>query len=139
MQDQLSVLVVDDEPSVRDFIKAALRHVGFKVIEAGDGIEALGIIAAGTPVNLVLTDVVMPGMGGLELLVGLHRARPGLPAIVVSGKVDTESDPFRNLTDIIGVKRVLAKPFSVAQLVSAVRQAVGFPTVPVRLAARRGA
>lgn len=78
------VLVVDDEPSVRDLVCRALREDGYRTLEAGHGIEALNLVETGDPIDLVITDVVMPGMDGRELGRRLAQSRPTLPVLYIS-------------------------------------------------------
>src|SRR5205823_4462482 len=70
---QGTVLVVDDEPMVRSTLRRALRDLGYEVVEAVDGVAALEQLAAGTRVNAVLLDCVMPRKGGRETLNEIRR------------------------------------------------------------------
>ncbi|HEX7337858.1 MAG TPA: response regulator [Gemmatimonadales bacterium] len=78
------VLVVDDEQSVRDLVCRALREDGYRTLEAGHGAEALNLVETGDPIDLVITDVVMPGMDGRELGRRLAQRRPALPVLYIS-------------------------------------------------------
>jgi hypothetical protein len=81
-----SSLVAEDEPAVRAIIARALREYGYAVIEARDGYHALELAeAAATPPDLVIADVVMPGMGGKQLAASLQARWPGLPVLFTSG------------------------------------------------------
>jgi CheY-like chemotaxis protein/HPt (histidine-containing phosphotransfer) domain-containing protein len=84
------ILVVDDEPSARLLVRTLLEKRGYHVVEAGDGLEALEIMAADEPIGLVIVDLNMPRMDGLELMWELRDAhdRKRLPIIVVTGEVD---------------------------------------------------
>ena len=86
-----TVLVVEDEPQVRRMAARALAEAGHRVLEAGDGREAISVLArAGQGVDLVLTDVAMPGMSGRELADRLRQARPDVRVIFMSGYADDE-------------------------------------------------
>jgi hypothetical protein len=86
-----TVLVVEDEPMVRQLIVRMLQRLGYASLEAGDGIDALGVLAAAdAPVALVVSDLVMPRMNGRELSEQLARLRPGLPVLFMSGYTDDE-------------------------------------------------
>jgi two-component system cell cycle sensor histidine kinase/response regulator CckA len=86
-----TVLVVEDEPQVRRMAARALAEAGHRVLEAGDGREAISVLGrAGRGVDLVLTDVAMPGMSGRELADRLRQARPDLRVIFMSGYADDE-------------------------------------------------
>ncbi len=79
------VLVVDDEPGVRDLVCRVLRGEGYRTLEAAHGGEALELVEAGTErVDLVVTDVVMPGMDGRELGRRLGQTQPTLPILYIS-------------------------------------------------------
>lgn len=79
------VLVVDDEQGVRDILCRALREDGYRTLEAGHGAEALNLVeGAADPIDLVITDVVMPGMDGRELGRRLGQSRPTLPVLYIS-------------------------------------------------------
>jgi signal transduction histidine kinase/CheY-like chemotaxis protein len=113
------VLVVDDDPLVRRVAVRLLQKSGFQVVEAGDAEEALGVHAAqDTPVQLLLTDIVMPGDNG-RTLARLLRARDAQLAVVyMSGY---EADAFTDEPDAPEGPFV-AKPFSEAQLIAAIRR-----------------
>lgn len=78
------ILLVDDEPRVRAVTSTLLGRLGHEVVEANDGVEALAL-AAVRPPDLVVTDLVMPRLGGAELIRALRDGRPRLPAIVMTG------------------------------------------------------
>src|SRR6185369_817688 len=81
-QNKKSILVVDDEAIIRDLCGRALK--GYRIVEAGDGEEALRLFERGG-IDVVLTDVMMPRMGGIELLKRLKEAEPTLVVIVMTG------------------------------------------------------
>ncbi len=113
-----SVLVVDDEPNIREVIRLALESGGFRVIEAGHVDDARQAIGAKRP-NLVLLDWMLPGCSGLELarqLKGDPKTR-GLPIIMVSARGD-ENDRIRGLET--GADDYIAKPFSPREMVARV-------------------
>jgi CheY-like chemotaxis protein len=84
------ILVVDDEPSARLLVRRLLEKLEYRVVEARDGVEALEIVASGEPIELVVADLNMPRMDGLELMWELREMRGAerLPVIVVTGEVD---------------------------------------------------
>ena len=77
------ILVVDDELSMREFLSIFLKKQGYQVLEAADGEEALRL-ALEQPVDLVVSDIRMPGMSGLELLAKLKPLRPDLAFILIT-------------------------------------------------------
>jgi DNA-binding NtrC family response regulator len=113
------VLVVDDEELYRRSLERILTRVGHEVLEARDATEALAIAAA-QPVDLVLADVRMPGINGLELVRQLHEMHPDLPCIVVTGF----GGPEQSIEALrAGAFWYLEKPFDRGQL-DAVRKLV---------------
>jgi two-component system cell cycle sensor histidine kinase/response regulator CckA len=86
------VLVVDDHESIREFARPVLERLGFDVVVARDGEEALKVFAAnGSDVQLVLLDLTMPGMAGNEVLEVMHRTHPELPVILSSGHMRSDA------------------------------------------------
>ena len=80
-----TILLVDDDPAVRDVTAAMLEDIGYGVIEADDGAAALDLLSKGVRVDLLLADFVMPGMTGGELIKAVAACRPGLPVLLVTG------------------------------------------------------
>jgi signal transduction histidine kinase/CheY-like chemotaxis protein len=130
-----TILLVEDEDSVRELTREVLEVHGYRVIEAGDGVEALRAAAAfeGT-IHLLVTDVVMPRMGGGELAEKLAAMRPGVRVLFVSGY--TDDSIVRH-----GVRErssaFLQKPFSLDAFATRVREVLDTPTAEDR--APRGA
>jgi two-component system cell cycle sensor histidine kinase/response regulator CckA len=83
-----TVLLVEDEDAVRRLAQQSLERKGYRVLSASSGIDAIRLVRGGERVDLVLTDVVMPGMPGSELVQRLERERPGLRALYMSGYTD---------------------------------------------------
>ena len=113
----LTVLVVDDESGVRHLACAMLRRSGYTVLEARDGVEAERVATAHKgDIDVLLTDIVMPGMRGPELATRLRAVRPLLRVVYMSGFPDTEP-----LADVErGETAFLAKPFVRAALLGAI-------------------
>jgi CheY-like chemotaxis protein len=117
-----TVLLVEDEPGVRQFAKQVLLRQGYDVIEAAKGDEALLHAANyGGPIHLLLTDVVMPGMSGRNVWEELSPGRPEMKVLFVSGY--TDDAVMRHGIRESGLP-YLQKPFSVAGLCQAVRDAL---------------
>jgi two-component system cell cycle sensor histidine kinase/response regulator CckA len=118
-----TILLVEDEEAVRAFAARALASRGYKVHEAGSGVEALEVMQeTGGKIDLVVSDVVMPELDGPSLLRELRKTRPELKIIFVSGYAE---DAFKkNLPE--GEKfNFLPKPFSLKQLAVAVKETLG--------------
>ena len=106
------ILIVDDEVNARNALSELLNEEGYAVDSAADGFKALGKAADLAP-DLVLTDLKMPGMDGLQLLAKLHESDPDLPVIVMTafGEVETAVRAMRS-----GARDYLAKPVNVGEL-----------------------
>lgn len=115
-----TVLVVDDEPTLRAVVRRALLREGYSVLTAEDGQRALALAAGHSgPIDLLLTDVVMPGLSGLEVARQLRTERPLLPVLYISGFTFEEEVPKNDLTQLLGY---LPKPFDTRQLVNKVAE-----------------
>ncbi|MEM6935453.1 MAG: response regulator, partial [Pseudomonadota bacterium] len=107
-------LIVDDEPDVRRFLVAAITHLGYEVVEAGDGHEALAMLSSDAPKpDLVLLDTSMPAISGEQTLTLLHEQLPELPAVVMSGH---DLPQVRERFKGQHVRQFLQKPFGIKQL-----------------------
>src|SRR5215510_7691783 len=113
------VLIVDDEPVVRELLRRVLE-TDYSVLEAPNGPEALKLLRA-NEVNLILLDVVLPGMNGIELLSRLRLTRPNIPVILMSGAATV---PTAVSAMKLGALDYLTKPFANAELCSRVRDAL---------------
>jgi CheY-like chemotaxis protein len=119
-----TILIVEDDPLVRETIAGALRRLGHQVREADNGRNALRLWSEyRNEVRLVITDMVMPdGMNGLELVEHLRRDNPDLAAILVSGyRSQAIQTGLTSSNDIL----FLSKPFSIDQLSAMINQALG--------------
>ncbi len=124
-----TVLLVEDESSVRDLATRILREAGYRVLIAANGANAQSLFDRHESlIDLVLTDVVMPGVGGPELLAHLHSCKPTLPVLYMSGYTE------QSITTRVGLDRgipFLQKPFTSAELLRGVRSALSGTTQPV--------
>jgi two-component system cell cycle sensor histidine kinase/response regulator CckA len=93
------ILVVDDEPSVRTFVECVLRDEGYVTMVASDGPEALTILANDGPFDVLVTDVVMPQMGGDELARRVRQAAPTIKVLYVTGSPDRLFQTKPNLSE----------------------------------------
>ena len=112
-----SILVIDDEPAIRDMLQIALDAAGFKVGLAEDAKQAYPIIID-TPPDLILLDWMMPGTSGIELLRRLRRDEINVPVIMLTAKIE-EASKISGLDS--GADDYIAKPFSPRELVSRVK------------------
>ena len=120
-----TILLVEDEAPVRRTTRKMLESLGYAVCEAGSGEEALAL--AGSPdarIDLLATDVVMPGMRGPELCQRLLALRPGLRTLLMSGYTDSNLGPLGNQGVLPPGVRFLQKPFSLDELARQVHEAL---------------
>jgi two-component system, cell cycle sensor histidine kinase and response regulator CckA len=116
------VLVVDDEIAVRRFAARVLEREGYGVVEAKDGVEALELISQdGLSVEVVVSDIVMPRLNGVELMEALATSRPDLPVILMSGYA---TGALAEL-GIAAPCAILPKPFPSERLLEEVRRCSG--------------
>ena len=113
------ILLIEDDQSVRSFMRRALQRAGHESIEAEDGCAGLDQLS-GSTFDLVITDLVMPKMEGIELILRLRRSQPDLPVIAVSGGGRMPPKIYLDVAQTCGAARVLAKPFAVEELLAAV-------------------
>jgi two-component system, cell cycle sensor histidine kinase and response regulator CckA len=115
------VLLVEDEPMVRGVAERALTRHGYTVITADNGEDALEILNRGQEIDLLISDVVMPGMDGPTMVREARKSRPDLKILFMSGYAEEQ---LRKSIDIENVN-FLPKPFSVTELAEAARRTVG--------------
>ena len=114
------VLVVDDDPRLREFMRVNLEMEGYSVVEAASAEEALSAIEDTTP-ELVLLDVVMPGVDGWQMLQRMQERHGSIPVIMFSGQVDARS---ASEAEERGARGFVGKPFDPQQLIERAKQLV---------------
>ena len=119
--DRVPVLVIDDDPAVRETLVQGLEFDGFDVIEAADGRAGLTLLERGAPAVLAVIDFAMPGMNGAEVARAVQRLRPGLPIIFASGYAETAA------LDGISGAVTLRKPFKIADLAQTIHHLLERP------------
>jgi len=114
------LLVVEDDPEMRDLLKKVLEKAGHQVAAAGNGLEALALLPQQS-FDLVVTDMRMPLGGGLSLLEAIPTASPGTPVIIVTAFGDRDS---RIRAIQLGAAAFISKPLRMAELTAAVQAAL---------------
>jgi signal transduction histidine kinase/CheY-like chemotaxis protein len=115
-----TILVVDDEPGIRHLLRKLLTGVGYRVLEAGNGREAIQQVAT-SKVDLVIMDLVMPELEGIETIQALHRKLPQLKLIAMSGQF---ASPMLRVAEHLGAQVSLAKPIQPDELLEAVARMI---------------
>ncbi len=109
------VLIIDDDDAVRDTLSKIVRLDGHHIESAGDGRSALASVAEEPP-DLVITDIYMPEMDGIEFLLQLSEAAPDIPVIAISGGATASAGFVLEDAAQLGAAATLAKPFEVAEV-----------------------
>lgn len=117
-----TILAVDDEPDILEFLKYVLGHAEHAVLTAPDGVRALDVLDGETMVDLLLTDVIMPGISGFNLARMAKLRRPSLPVLFLTGFYEQALTLGYPLTDY---GRVMHKPCRARELVDEVKAALG--------------
>jgi len=117
------ILIVDDEEPVRHLIGRILVRAGHEISDAADGKEAASKLKS-EAFDLVITDIVMPNLDGLETLMNLARDGEELPVIAISG-IHPDSSLYLKAAKSLGARMTLSKPFSESELVAAVEHVLG--------------
>jgi two-component system cell cycle sensor histidine kinase/response regulator CckA len=118
------ILVVEDDAAVRSVIERGLAAYGFRTLTAGDGFLAELLMAEhGDDVALIVSDVLLPGLNGPELIGRLRKSRPGLPTIFISGFT---GDHVMGHGSDVGRNEFLGKPFTPAELADKIREILSY-------------
>lgn len=126
MDEMAKVLIAEDEAGVREFVARALQIAGHQVMTADDGLTALEALDENA-FDLLLTDIVMPGMDGIALALKVADTWPQTRILLMSGYA-AERQRAHNLEAL--VHRVVAKPFSLREISSAVSETLARPVPP---------
>ncbi len=119
------ILVVDDEPTIREITRRTLEAYGYQVLTAADGAAAIALYSGRHEgITAVLTDMMMPGMGGREMIQVLHQINPGVKVVAASG-LSSARDLPSGMHSVVGA--FLQKPYTAAELLSAIRAVVEAP------------
>jgi CheY-like chemotaxis protein len=112
---QHRIVVIDDDDLVRSTVVSILRAAGHETVEASDGDEGLKWLRRGS-FDAVVTDIMMPRKEGIETIMEIRRLDPGLKILAISGGGSVGSSNFLQWAEKLGANAVLAKPFSMQQL-----------------------
>src|SRR5271157_1633975 len=124
----IRILVVDDESAIRRALRPPLQELGFQVVEALRGEEALHLLRSGS-FDIVLLDINMPGIGGIETLRRIRALAPRLPVLMLTVR-DAEEEKVEALD--LGADDYVTKPFSTRELIARIRTAIRRVQAPAR-------
>jgi len=119
-ENPITVLLAEDEPMLRQVVGQTLRHSGYRVIEAEDGTAGLEMLRSEALIDVLLTDVKMPGLNGYELAEAGLSLRPTMKVMLMTGYADEAIPDAIRLASI----PILRKPFDFAKLASSVREGI---------------
>ncbi len=124
------VLVVDDDELVRRTIKLTLQRAGHEVIEAADGGKALSLLenAGDAPIDLAVSDLIMPEIDGIGLILAMRKKFPTIRVIAISGGARINAEDYLRMTKSLGAFATLPKPFTPEQLIKLVAEALNAPS-----------
>lgn len=116
-----TILVIDDEPEIREVLRAFLTRAGYQVILAEDGLECSAVFVA-HHVDLVITDLLMPQQEGIETILQLRNDHPTTPIIAMSGggRMAGTMD-ILHTAKLLGAVRTFSKPFNPMEMIEAVK------------------
>jgi CheY-like chemotaxis protein len=120
--DKSRILIVDDEPAVIEILIFNLEEAGYSVEPAQNGIEALKKIDVFKP-SLIITDISMPDMEGIEFLRRLKKAGNSIPVIVMSGNIVGKN--FLTAAEKLGARETIKKPFAVEEILELIEKVLG--------------
>ncbi len=126
MNTKTKILIVDDEAPMLFVIQHLLRAEGYEVSTATNGKAAIEI-ASTQAFDLIMTDLIMPRMDGIEMILALRVTHPDTPVIAMSGGWNGGSQSYLRLAATLGASQTLAKPFDKASLLNAVESQIGKP------------
>ena len=104
------ILLIDDDEPLRRALRIFLEKSGYDVAEADDGLDGLKMFEA-LPADLVITDLMMPEMDGLEMILALRKLSPSVPIVAVSGGWRGDSENYLRMARRFGAVKVFDKPF----------------------------
>jgi two-component system, cell cycle sensor histidine kinase and response regulator CckA len=120
--ERTAILVAEDDPSIRALILATLRRFGYAALSAADGRDALQLLEVeGRRIDLLLSDVMMPVIGGVELAAAARATRPNLPIILITAYGHWQLPYDATGEDIT----ILEKPFTARRLMGAIQERLG--------------
>jgi two-component system, chemotaxis family, chemotaxis protein CheY len=129
-----TVLVIDDEPTIRQSLEVLLETYGFQVALARDGAQGLAAFRRIEP-DLVLTDIVMPNQDGIETILTMRRERPEAKIIAMSGRGSVGNTEYIDIAARLGADAAIPKPLEASKLIAAVEALMAAGRAPLHQAA----
>jgi DNA-binding NtrC family response regulator len=121
-----SILIVDDEPGIRELLGIMLESYGHSVVTAEDGIQAPKVMAT-RPIDVVITDLLMPERDGLEFITEVRKKYPKVKIIAMSGGGHVARESYLRIAKTFGAHYLLEKPFNQSDVLGAVETVLAMP------------
>lgn len=118
-----SVLIVDDEPGMREMVKQLLLNEGYHVLEASNGKHAMEFLKNESP-ELVITDIIMEKMDGVEIILEIRENYPDIKIIAMSGGSKISSEDYLESASDLGADRIFNKPFALSDMLNAIKELI---------------
>lgn len=118
------ILIIDDNDQVRLSLRMALEDADYSVEEAADGVAGLRLFHQ-KPVDLIITDLIMPEKEGLETILDLKKDSPETKIIAISGDCNADPDSYLFTAKAMGASRTFKKPINLAELLDAIEELLG--------------
>ena len=118
------IVVIDDQEPIRRIVRRALENDGHEVFEASDGEVGMALLEQ-EPADVVITDIFMPGMDGIQTLRAIRKRFPAIKVIAMSGGDSTGLLDLRHDAELLGAMKSIQKPFSARDIVEVVRSVLG--------------
>jgi len=115
MEHKTKILVVDDNTALLEMINETLLDHGYDVAMTSDGKDATKLFTDFNP-DIVLTDIVMPGVDGIELLLGLRKLKSDIKIMAMSGGNRGHADTYLHMAEKLGANKIISKPFQISEL-----------------------
>jgi CheY-like chemotaxis protein len=119
-----SILIIDDEPQIRSMIRLVLERAGYSVAEAADGVEGIRRFRE-NPVNLIITDLIMPNKDGIGMIIELKKEFPDIKIIAMSGGGLNRPEGYLRGAQKLGAACTLPKPINRQELLRVVKDTLG--------------
>jgi len=114
------ILVIDDEPSIRNLLSKIFKKAGYEVMLASSGKDGLQLFRE-NPADLIITDIVMPEMSGHDFIIDLKKDYPDVKIIAISGNQYVGPEIELSIAEAFGAVKVFAKPFKASEILNAVK------------------
>ena len=124
-----NILIIEDDDQIRKMLRQMLERAGYEVFDASNGKDGSRAYRE-NPADLIITDIFMPEMDGLETILELRRDFPVLKIIAISGGARGGSFDFLPIAESFGAAKILKKPFTREEILSAVKEVLESPPKP---------